>query len=145
MFRRALGTCTAVSPRDPLSPSLSSRWHDLKVSSLFLGEPLAVDPRYSVGHTIGIMNRESYDQLPVVSETGAIVGVVTLGSLRSKLLHGRILSTDSVEKAAYTTFERVSGATSLRELDRVLHREHFALVVDEACPSWCKRDFFCCC
>ena len=46
------------------------RWHGKKVSCLKLNEPLAVDPSLSVGYTISIMQKESYDQLPVITETG---------------------------------------------------------------------------
>ncbi len=61
--------------------------------------------------------------------------MVTLGCLKAKVLHGKLTASDSVDKAAYTVFERVTAETSLKELNRILHQEHFALVVDSFCPS----------
>ena len=46
------------------------RWFDEKVSSLDLSAPLSILPELSVEETIGIMNNEGYDQLPVIDATG---------------------------------------------------------------------------
>ena len=46
------------------------RWFDEKVSSLDLSAPLSILPELSVEETIGIMNAEGYDQLPVIDATG---------------------------------------------------------------------------
>ncbi len=58
-----------------------------------------------------------------------ILGVATLGSLGTKVLKGKIQATDPVEKATYKTFEKVTLDTTLEKLDRILDKEHFALVV----------------
>ena len=58
-----------------------------------------------------------------------IVGVATLGSLKTKVLKGKVQATDSVSKAMYTTFKKVTLDTTLEKLDRILDKEHFALVV----------------
>ena len=39
------------------------------------------------------------------------------------------MPTDAVDKAAYHTFKKVTLDTSLEKLDRILDKEHFALVV----------------
>merc|ERR1712066_325709 len=104
-------------------------WHDEKVSSLQLSAPLSVLPHLSVEQAITIMNEEGYDQLPVIDETGKIEGVATLGSLKAKVLKGKVMPTDAVDKAAYHTFKKVTLDTSLEKLDRILDKEHFALVV----------------
>ena len=46
------------------------RWCDEKVSSLELSAPLTITPTLTVEQTIEIMNKEGYDQLPVVDSTG---------------------------------------------------------------------------
>ena len=58
-----------------------------------------------------------------------IEGVATLGSLRAKALKGNVLKSDSVVKATYNTFKKVTLETTLEKLDRILDKEHFALVV----------------
>ena len=106
-----------------------SRWYDEKVSSLELSAPLTISPDLSVEQTIDIMNSEGYDQLPVISSDGKIEGVATLGSLRAKALKGNVMKYDPVVKATYNTFKKVTLETTLEKLDRILDKEHFALVV----------------
>merc|ERR1719510_2570728 len=104
-------------------------WFSEKVSSLELCAPLTISPDLSVGQTIEIMNSEGYDQLPVIDSTGKIEGVATLGSLRAKALKGNVMKYDPVVKATYNTFKKVTLETTLEKLDRILDKEHFALVV----------------
>ena len=56
------------------------------MSSLDLSAPLTILPSVSVEQAIDIMVREGFDQLPVITESGKIVGVASLGSLKAKLL-----------------------------------------------------------
>ncbi len=58
-----------------------------------------------------------------------IVGVATLGSLKSKVLKGKVSLQDPVRNATYNTFHKVTLDTTLEKLDRILDKEHFALVV----------------
>lgn len=104
-------------------------WYNEKVSSLELAAPLSILPDLSVEQTINIMNDEGYDQLPVIDSTGQIKGVATLGSLKAKLLKGKVMPNDAVRKVAYNTFKKVTLDTTLEKLDRILDKEHFALVV----------------
>eukprot|EP00096_Caligus_rogercresseyi_P013011 TRINITY_DN567_c0_g1_i3.p1 TRINITY_DN567_c0_g1~~TRINITY_DN567_c0_g1_i3.p1 ORF type:complete len:562 (-),score=171.51 TRINITY_DN567_c0_g1_i3:138-1823(-) len=104
-------------------------WHGEKVSSLELQTPLSILPSLSVEQTLSIMNREGYDQLPVIDEAGVISGVATLGSLKSKLLKGKASLNEAIHSAIYTTFKKVNLDTTLEKLDRILDKEHFALVV----------------
>ena len=99
------------------------------MSSLELSAPLTISPDLSVEQTIDIMNSEGYDQLPVISSDGKIEGVATLGSLRAKALKGNVMKYDPVVKATYNTFKKVTLETTLEKLDRILDKEHFALVV----------------
>merc|ERR1712059_144229 len=60
---------------------------------------------------------------------GKIEGVATLGSLKAGVLKGKVMPTDAVDKATYHTFKKVTLDTCLEKLDRILDKEHFALVV----------------
>merc|ERR1719300_1981180 len=107
----------------------SNWWAEEKVSSLELSAPLSILPTVPVEHAIDIMVREGFDQLPVITESGKIVGVATMGSLKAKLMKGKICSTDPVEAAVYTQFKKLCLDTTLSKLNRILDTDHFALVV----------------
>jgi len=83
----------------------------------------------TVEQAIDIMVREGFDQLPFITESGKIVGVASLGSLKAKLLKGKVNATDPVEAVTYNTFKKLNLETTLSKLSRVLDTEHFALVV----------------
>jgi len=104
-------------------------WEKERVSSLDLSAPLSILPTVSVENAIEIMSKEGYDQLPVITTTGAIAGVATLGSLKAKLLKGMIMSEDPISKATYSTFQKVTLETTLGRLNRILDTDHFALVI----------------
>ena len=58
-------------------------------------------------------------------------GVISLGNLKSKILKGKVFGTDTVAKAVYTTYKKVTLDTTLIKLNRILDKEHFALVVHQ--------------
>ena len=58
-------------------------------------------------------------------------GVISLGNLKSKILKAKVFGTDTVAKAVYTTYKKVTLDTTLSTLNRILDREHFALVVHQ--------------
>jgi len=108
---------------------LNTWWAQEKVSSLDISAPLSILPTVTVEQAIDIMDKEGFDQLPVITESGKIVGVATMGSLKAKLLKGKVNATDPVEAVTYNTFKKLNLETTLSKLSRVLDTEHFALVV----------------
>lgn len=104
-------------------------WAEEKVSSLELSAPLSILPSVTVEQAVDIMVKEGFDQLPVITESGKIVGVATMGSLKAKLVKGKVNGTDPVEAATYSTFKKLNLDTTLSRLSRVLDTEHFALIV----------------
>ncbi|XP_035225876.1 cystathionine beta-synthase-like isoform X2 [Stegodyphus dumicola] len=104
-------------------------WWDLKVSSLNLLAPLTILPHMSCQDAIDIMNREGYDQLPVVDDSGEIKGMITLGNIMAKIMAGNLMTTSLVSDILYTKFHKITLETSLGRLSRILDRGHFALVV----------------
>jgi len=104
-------------------------WEKEKVSCLELSAPLSILPSVSVETAIDIMSREGYDQLPVITTTGDIAGVVTLGSLKANLLKGKIMSDDPILSATYSSFKKVTLDTTLGRLSKILDSGPFALVV----------------
>ncbi|KAM4887484.1 cystathionine beta-synthase isoform 2-T2 [Thomomys bottae] len=106
-------------------------WWHLRVQELSLSAPLTVLPSVTCEHTIAILREKGFDQAPVVSEAGAILGVVTLGNMLSSLLAGKVQPSDQVCKVLYKQFKPVRLTDTLGALSRVLETDHFALVVHE--------------
>jgi len=106
-----------------------SWWSGRKVSSLPLAAPLTVMPNVSCQEAVSIMQKEGYDQLPVVDQESVIRGVVTLGSLLAKLVSGKVDPSSAVSQSMYCQFHRITLDTSLGKLSSLLHKDHFAIVV----------------
>lgn len=46
------------------------RWSSLNVSALQLRAPLTVTPTVTIQETLEILNKEGFDQVPVVNDAG---------------------------------------------------------------------------
>lgn len=104
-------------------------WSNLKVSTLHLEAPLSINPSVTCQEAIDIMKREGFDQLPVAEQDGSIKGVVTLGSLKSRLVAKKAERKTPVSDVLYNQFKRVTLNTTLSKVSRILDRDHYALVV----------------
>lgn len=51
-------------------PVVFCRWMGLQVNCLNLKAPLTVHPDVTIQETLNLLNREGFDQLPVVDESG---------------------------------------------------------------------------
>ncbi|XP_005885790.1 PREDICTED: cystathionine beta-synthase isoform X2 [Myotis brandtii] len=106
-------------------------WWHLKVQELSLSTPLTVLPTVTCKHTIEILREKGFDQVPVVDESGVILGMVTLGNMLSCLLAGKVQPSDQVHKVIYKQFKQIRLTDPLGMLSRILEIDHFALVVHE--------------
>jgi len=104
-------------------------WTTASVRDLAFSTPFTILPEVTAEEAVGILAGEGFDQLPVVSADNEILGVVTEGNLRSKLMLGRLQSSDPVTEAMFKQFKRVSSETPLKDLARIFDHDHFALVV----------------
>ncbi|XP_036207328.1 cystathionine beta-synthase isoform X1 [Myotis myotis] len=110
-------------------------WWHLKVQELSLSTPLTVLPTVTCKHTIEILREKGFDQVPVVDESGVILGMVTLGNMLSCLLAGKVQPSDQVHKVIYKQFKQIRLTDPLGMLSRILEMDHFALVVHEQIQS----------
>ncbi|UYV75126.1 CBS [Cordylochernes scorpioides] len=106
-------------------------WWNMKMVSLNLHAPVTILPNLACQDAIDIMDKEGYDQLPVVDEDGTIQGMVTLGNLMSKILAGKATAQQPVSSILYTQFDKVTLDTTLGKLSRILDKAHFAIVVHD--------------
>jgi cystathionine beta-synthase len=104
-------------------------WSNKNVSDLKLASPLTVSPDVSVADCISVLREAGVDQLPVVGPANEVVGMVTLGTLTSKLLSKRVESTDCISSIMFKGFQQVTLQTPLSSLQTIFDRHHFALVV----------------
>ena len=70
----------------------------------------------------------------------SIKGMVTLGSLMTRLLSKKIETKTPVEKVLYGQFKRVTLDTTLSKVSRILDRDHYCLVVYN--QRYCKLQSF---
>ncbi|XP_044297505.1 cystathionine beta-synthase-like protein isoform X5 [Varanus komodoensis] len=110
-------------------------WWNLKVQELSLSAPLTVLPSVTCEKTIAILREKGFDQVPVVDESGVILGMVTLGNMLSSVLAGKVQPSDQVNKIIYKQFKKIHLHDNLGKLSQILEIDHFALVVHEQIQS----------
>ncbi|XP_020829546.1 cystathionine beta-synthase isoform X1 [Phascolarctos cinereus] len=110
-------------------------WWHLRIQELSLSAPLTVLPTVTCERTIEILREKGFDQVPVVDESGLILGMVTLGNMLSSLLAGKVQPSDQVSKVIYKQFRQIHLTDTLGMLSHILETDHFALVVHEQIQS----------
>jgi cystathionine beta-synthase len=106
-------------------------WTELPVSSLPQTFPVTFKPEVTCAAAIDILNKEGFDQIPVVAADGTILGMVTEGNLMSLVLKKKVDKSDPVSKALYKTFQKVPTTATLGLVSRLLDRQPYVLVVSE--------------
>lgn len=112
-------------------PSSGEWWFDLPVSSLPQKFPMTLSPAISCGDAIEIMNKEGFDQMPVIDEAGSVVGMVTEANVLTQLLRKKVNKTDAVSKVIYSQFRQVPTDTKIGKVSRILDKDHFVLVTSQ--------------
>ncbi|TRZ26550.1 hypothetical protein HGM15179_000575 [Zosterops borbonicus] len=106
-------------------------WWNISIQELSLSAPLTVLPTVTCAKTVEILREKGFDQVPVVDESGVILGMVTLGNMLSSLLVGKVKPSDEVRKVIYKQFQQINLKDNLGKLSHILEIDHFALVVHE--------------
>lgn len=108
-----------------------NRWWNLPVSSLDLKAPLTVTPSVTIQETLELLNGEGFDQVPVVNESGIILGMLTVGNMMSQVVRSKVKPSDAVSSVMYKQFKKVRMDTSLGQISRMLDTDHFVVVVHD--------------
>uniref|UniRef100_UPI00398F3928 cystathionine beta-synthase-like n=1 Tax=Pristiophorus japonicus TaxID=55135 RepID=UPI00398F3928 len=117
-------------------------WWKTRVEELNIPPPLTLLPSVSCRRTIEILREKGYDQAPVVSDGGQVLGVVSLKQMLCSILAGKVQQCDPVSRVPYQQFKQVTASDELRVLSSILDTSAFALIVgdqplaDDAC---CKK------
>ena len=107
------------------------RWWNLPVSSLDLRAPLTVTPTVTIQEALDLLNKEGFDQVPVVNEAGTILGMLTVGNMMSQVVRSKVKPSDEVSCVMYKQFKKVRMDTSLGHISRMLDTDHFVVVVHD--------------
>ncbi|KAJ8313138.1 hypothetical protein KUTeg_009314 [Tegillarca granosa] len=68
-----------------------AKWWNLNVSALELRAPLTVTPTVTIQETLDLLNKEGFDQVPVVNDAGDILGMVTVGNMMAQVVRSKRL------------------------------------------------------
>lgn len=104
-------------------------WSNMKVGVLELNTPITVSPSVLVRDTLDLIQREGFDQLPVIKENGEILGMATVAHIMNLTKKGRLHADDPVSKAVYTQFQTVSLSDTLQTMSRKLDTDHYVLIM----------------
>lgn len=108
-------------------------WAQKRVCDLPLNTPLTITSDVTCKDAISLLKDEGYDMVPVLSEEGAVIGVVTEGNMTNRLLAGRAMPDESVEQAGviYKTFHKFSMNDTLSTVASALDHDPYVLIVTE--------------
>ncbi|XP_035777348.1 cystathionine beta-synthase-like [Anopheles albimanus] len=104
-----------------------SWWND-KISSINISVPITVSDDKTIAEAIALLKQHNLNQLPVVSSTGAIKGVVYLPNLMGKLLNCLAKPTDLIKRAIFKQFVKIDQQETVGRASRILEKDSFVVV-----------------
>ncbi|XP_055616735.1 cystathionine beta-synthase-like [Toxorhynchites rutilus septentrionalis] len=105
------------------------KWWNNKISQLSLRTPITVGTDVCLQKVMNIMKNNSVNQLPVIDNNEAIVGVVSMPNLMGKLLNRLAKPTDPVSRAIFKQFVKIDQNDHVGHASRILEKDPFVLVV----------------
>lgn len=103
-------------------------WHKETVSSLKIREPVTVSTGTTIQAVLDIMHARGFDQIPVISDDGAFMGMVTMCDIMAKMSRGIIKLQDVASKAVTNKFITVQLNDSLGKLSRFLESHNYVII-----------------
>jgi cystathionine beta-synthase len=113
------------------------KWWNNKVSDLHLRPPLTVTENVTCQEVIDIMHNEDIDQIPVIDANGNAKGMATINYLVSRMLNFGLKQTDTIDKAVFKKFSKVTLDTTIGRLSRILEKDPYVLVMQK--QKECKK------
>lgn len=103
----------------------------MPVSKIKLSTPVILPKNSTCKDAETILSAEKFNQIPMKDDEGNIKGFITREKLLSSLISGELKVTDPAEKALIKQFRKVTTATTLGRLSRMLQKDRYAVVLDE--------------
>ena len=102
-------------------------WATKRVCDLELNTPLTISSSVRCKDAIALLKREGFDMVPVLDESGDILGVVTEGNMTRMIINGRAQPNATVADAGvlYKTFRKLSLHADLATLANALDIEPY--------------------
>jgi cystathionine beta-synthase len=111
------------------------QWHGATIKDLNLQPAVTIEHATTCREAVSIMQKNSFDQLPVISgRTGKVVGLVTMGNILSRLSTKRATSDSSVTEVMFkfagpgSKFKEITVDTPLADLNEFFELNSCALV-----------------
>jgi cystathionine beta-synthase len=118
--------CIQLS-NSPLVPSKD--WgQDFTVADLNLKEAHFLPQDMTAREAINEMQKHNFDQFPVRTADGTIIGFLTSTTLTTKLIKKKLTLEDNIGKSVVKEYRNISSATKLNELGRIFGRHTYGLV-----------------
>jgi len=114
---------------EPVSES-SEWWSDHTVFDLGISQPVTLSLSTTIAEAIETLKSKGFDQVPVLGADGVCKGTVTIGNLTSLLVSGRVKCEETVDKALYKQFKKVTLTSKLSHVSQLLNNHHYLFVVD---------------
>ena len=74
---------------DVEAPSLAAWWWNQPLSVLQLQNPITVSDHATCSDTVKLLQEKQIDQVPILTDTGEVLGMVTLSNLTAKMVQGQ--------------------------------------------------------
>eukprot|EP00511_Aplanochytrium_stocchinoi_P010796 CAMPEP_0204872144 /NCGR_PEP_ID=MMETSP1348-20121228/37432_1 /ASSEMBLY_ACC=CAM_ASM_000700 /TAXON_ID=215587 /ORGANISM="Aplanochytrium stocchinoi, Strain GSBS06" /LENGTH=495 /DNA_ID=CAMNT_0052026847 /DNA_START=61 /DNA_END=1545 /DNA_ORIENTATION=- len=103
-------------------------WATHVVSELNISNPSTVTDDVTIQNAVKVMAKAQFDQLPVVSQNGAVIGMLSSAGLNQALLSKKVLPSDPVANVMNKNLQTVELTTPLWQLSRRLEKENLVVV-----------------
>ncbi|XP_065339459.1 cystathionine beta-synthase-like protein [Cloeon dipterum] len=119
--------------RDLISnaPENAPWWWYNPVSSLGSITPRSLSLNDSVQTAVKTLKETGFDYLPVVDESGTIIGVVSTTNLTNRLVNHKLKVDDKLTSVLVRQFRKVKPSTNIGHVSHILEKDPFVLVVDD--------------
>ncbi|KAI9293611.1 cystathionine beta-synthase [Neoconidiobolus thromboides FSU 785] len=124
--------------------NLSRQWHGATIADLNLNPAVTVDALTPCREAIKIMEKNAFDQLPVVEgPSGRVIGLVTMGNILSRLSSARAQPLSPVHTVMFNfrqgenesaKYHPIYPQTPLESLTKFFEKNSCALITDPSSP-----------
>ncbi|CAI8049770.1 Cystathionine beta-synthase [Geodia barretti] len=113
-------------------PAGGGWWWSQPLSVLPLLPIITVGEQVTCGEAVKLLQEKQIDQVPILTDNGDVLGMVTLSNLTTKMVRGQANTSDPVTSVSYTQFRKVMPNTSLGQLSKILEKDHYAIVMHDS-------------
>ncbi|KAI9136275.1 pyridoxal-phosphate dependent enzyme [Paraphysoderma sedebokerense] len=112
------------------------RFSGAKIKDLKLPTAVTIDKTATNREAVTLMQKNGFDQLPVVSSDNRVVGLVTLGNLLARVSAGRSTLDSPVTKVMFkfntqaTNYQEITNETPLESLNKFFEKNSAGVVTE---------------